>query len=207
MLGNLLGAHDAGRHQVLERRHEAPVGFELLVPEAVFGAHAGGHVNLVYGRVEPHPGVAPGHRPGVVGKMYRPLRVLEVAQPVGQPEVQQIQDGHNAQPLHFGHCQIGKLPVVTAGAEVDFVIRQAVAQHFQAQVMHELQILLPTVVVAAFGQLVAPGFAVVNGGVGTLDAGGEHKIVGQDPLANPAPSCPEHHQTGRQRSCRRQNAL
>ena len=54
------------------------------------------------------------------------------------------------------HRLVGERPVVAAGAEVDQVIRQAVAQARRAQFLDELQVLAPVPVVAALLQQVAP---------------------------------------------------
>ena len=105
--------------------------------------------------------------------------ITEIANEIGHAEVHQVQNRRDFQALHFGHRQVGKLPVVSVGAELDFVVGQAVAQHFQAHAFHQRQVFFVAIVVVASGQHIAAGFAVVDGRVAALDAGGKHEIVGQ----------------------------
>ena len=84
----------------------------LLVPETLERTELGADVHLVHGRVEAHPRIAPGERPGIVGQRLRHLRVLEVLQPVGQAEVAQVHDRHDAEPLHLGRDLVEEGPVI-----------------------------------------------------------------------------------------------
>ncbi|CAM3747266.1 hypothetical protein DEFR109230_10710 [Deinococcus frigens] len=176
--GNRLASQDVGRHAMLEGRHEAALGLELFIPQPVLRAGLGRHVDLVDGRIVPHPGIAPCHRLGVLGKMDGQLRVLEIAQPVRHPEVHQIKDWRDLQPFHLGHHLIGKFPVVLARTLVNAVIGETVTQVLEAQVLDQMQVLLPALVVVALFQLVAPYLAVLDGGIRAFDAGGEHEIAG-----------------------------
>ena len=111
--------------------------------------------------------------------MHGQLRILEIADEVGHPEVHQVQNRRDFQALHLGQCQVGEFPVVLVGAELNFVVGQAVAQHLQAHFFHQRQVFLVAVVVVALGQQIAAGFALIDGGVAALDARGEHEVVGQ----------------------------
>ena len=75
----------------------------------------GADVDLVDRRVEPHPGEALGEGPGEAGEELGPVRVLEVPDPVGHPEVAQVDDRHDPQPPHLGEDEVGELPVVASG--------------------------------------------------------------------------------------------
>ena len=126
----------------------------LLVPQPFEGAELGADVHLVHGGVEPHPRIAPGERPGIIGERLRHLRVLEVLQPVGQAEVAQVHDRHDAEPLHLGGDLIEEGPVVLARAAMDQVQGRAVAQVAKAEVPHELEVGAPVAVMAAGRHLV-----------------------------------------------------
>ncbi len=157
------------------RGDEGAVAGQLLVPEAVLGADPRRHVDLVDRRPVLDPRVAPGDRLGIFGEMRRQVRVLEVAEPVRHAEMQQVEDRHDAALPHALHDLVGEAPVVAAGAEVDAVVGQAVAQVAQPHGPHEVEVLAPARVVAAFLQQVAPQPAVVDRRVGAFDAGGEHE--------------------------------
>ncbi len=140
-------------------------------------AELGADVHLVHGRVEPHPRIAPGERPGVVGERLRHLRVLEVLQPVGQAEVAQVHDRHDAEPLHLGGDLVEEGPVISARAPMDEVQRRAVAQVAQAEIPHELEVGAPVAVMAAGRHLVHAPAPALEGRIAALDAGGEHEPV------------------------------
>jgi hypothetical protein len=97
----------------------------------------------------------------VVGEVQGHLGVLEIAEPIGDAEVHEIKDRRNAKAFDLRHRLIDERPVVAAGAEVDEMVRQSVAQAGRAQVLHEREILLEVAVVAAlFEEVAADALAV-----------------------------------------------
>src|SRR5829696_6907997 len=101
-----------GFDDVLESRHEGPVACELLVPPAVGGRESGADEHLVHGRVELDPRVASREGAGVLGKEWRKLRVLKVADPVRHAEVAEIDNRGDVEALQATKCLVREVPVV-----------------------------------------------------------------------------------------------
>ena len=110
---NRLHHQHVGLGEVADGGDEGALVPALLVPQPFERAELGADVHLVHGGVEPHPRIAPGEGPGIVGERLRHLRVLEVLQPVGQAEVAQVHDRHDAEPLHLGGDLVEEGPVVS----------------------------------------------------------------------------------------------
>ena len=176
--GDCLRAQDTRCDAMLDRGDEPGVGFELFVPRAFLGRHLGGDEDLVDRGVIAHPRIALRYCPAVAREQQGQIGVLEIANPVGQAEVEQVEDRHDVQSLHFVHHQIGEVPVIPAGPQEHAMDRQPVAQYAQAKVAGQCQILRPAFVMAAFVKQVAAGAAIVDGRVGAFDAGGEHEVAG-----------------------------
>ena len=143
-----------GPAEVLEGRDEGPVVLPALVPQALQGGQLGADVDLVHRRVVAHPGEARGERPGEAGEVGGPVRVLEIAGPIGHPEVAEVDDGDDPQAPHLGQDLVRELPVVAVGASVHPVVRGAVAQVPDPQAGHQRQVLAPVGVVERLLQLV-----------------------------------------------------
>ncbi len=114
--GDLVRGENARRADMLNRGDIRRIAFQLLVPKAVLAAVARRDEHLVHRRVKAHPGVALGERSGVLAEQHRQLGVLKIADPVRQPEMQQIHDRRDAQALHLRQDGVGELPIVFAGA-------------------------------------------------------------------------------------------
>ena len=167
-------AQDGGPDAVLDVGDEGGVGHHPLVPPAVAGREQGGDVDLVDRGVVLDPVVLLGEGVGVVGEAGGPVGVLEVAEPVGQAEVDQVDDGDDAQAAHLVHDGVEERPVVLAGADPDAVDGGAVAEVLQAEVADELEVGLPQLVVAGGLEFVDADVAG-DGGARALDADGEHE--------------------------------
>ncbi len=106
--------------------------------------------------------------------------VLEIAEPVGHAEVEQVEDRRDAELAHPFHGAVAAGPVVDPVADVRVVPRQAVAQQAEAQILDEMQVLLPACVVPALDEHVAAQTAsapIVDRRVGALDPGREAEIA------------------------------
>src|SRR5690606_18572077 len=117
------------------------------------------------------------HRAGVVGKVNREFRVLEIANPVGKPEVQQIEYRSDLQTAYLVHCLVCKAPVVVARSAMDGVVGETIAENLQAQLSYKLEVPLPVGVMPTLFQQITPRSAVVDGRVGALDSGREHEVA------------------------------
>jgi hypothetical protein len=145
---DLVDGEKVGLAEVLEGRNEgAMIALPALVPEPGQGGKLGTDVNFIDRRVEPHPGKTLGEDPSVAGEELRPVRVLEVADPVGHPKVAQVDNRHDAEPLHLGKHEVSELPIVSIGTDVDAVVRWSIAQPVQTKLANQRQILLPVAVV------------------------------------------------------------
>ena len=169
------GQH-VGFHNVLERRHEAPVAAQLLVPPPEKPRKLRADEHLVHRRVELHPRKPLRKRPGVLRKQHRKIGVLEVANPVGHPKMAQVDDGGNVAPQQVLKRDIGKGPVVLMRPQKRGVNGRPVAQKPDAQLIHQIKVPLPKLVVVAFRQLIHAQGAVLDGGVAVFDAGGKKEL-------------------------------
>ena len=166
---------------VLERGDEAPVVGRLLVPPAVFGREDRADEHLVDRRVELHPGEAVGEGAGIGGEELREIRVLEIADPVGNSEMAEVDDRRDVAPLQLGEGEVGEFPIVLVGAEQGAVERRPVAKEMDAELVDAVEIGLPVPVMAARLHLVDPGAAAVDGRDAVLDPGREHEIGDDGP--------------------------
>ena len=141
-----IGHSDAGRREMECRSHERFLVFSLLVPHAVERAHSCADVHLVDRRIEAHPRVALCERTGIFGERGRDFRVLEVSEPMGNPEVAQVDDRLGAIGLEVRHGLVDQLPVVAARSIMDEVQRRTVAKVRNADLPSQLEIPLPEVV-------------------------------------------------------------
>jgi hypothetical protein len=105
-------------------------------------AERGGDEDLVHRRVQPDPRVAVGERARVLGEVVRPVGVVEAAHPVGHPEVAQVGDGRDAQPVQLVERLVGEAPVVAARRHVRAVVGRPVAQVLDPELAHEAEVLL-----------------------------------------------------------------
>src|SRR5450830_1268652 len=144
---------------MLQGRDEGAVAAQLLVPPAVQGGKLGADRHLVDGRVQLQPGIAAGKGARVIGEAAGEIRVLEIAQPVGQAKMAEVDDGDQIAPLQVQQGVVGKRPVVAA----------------VAQLLDQVEVEPPVAVMAALLQLIDPGLAVMNGGIAILDPGGKHE--------------------------------
>ncbi len=171
-----LDGEDVRSAHVPERGDESLLAPQLLVPQSRERAQLRADVDLVDGRVQAHPWVAPREGASPLRERLGPLGVLKVPQPVRHAEVAQVRYRLDAQPPHLREHLVREAPVVGAGAEVHPVVRRPVAQVTDAKFADEPEILPPALVVEALLELVnAPVPAVPSGdrGVAALDARGE----------------------------------
>jgi hypothetical protein len=77
--------------------------------------------------------------------------------------VEQVEDRSDPEPPHLAHHEVRELPIVFARAEEGFVNGETVAEHEQAELAGQGQILAPAVVMAALREQVAAGAAIVDG--------------------------------------------
>ena len=103
------------------------------------------------------------------------VRVLEIADPVGDAEVAKIDNGHDAEPLELAKGLVDKAPIIFAIAEPSRVDRRAIAQEADAQLLYEREVGTPQLVVAAFRHLVDPRPTTMDRRVAVLGACGEHE--------------------------------
>jgi hypothetical protein len=130
--------------------------------------------------VEADPGEAAREGARIFGEQRRPVGVLETADPVRHAEVTQIGDGRDLQPVQLGEGLVGKFPVVPARTRVRRVVRRPVAQIAKAERAHQVEILLPALVVTRLRHLVDAQIVAItptHDRVAVLDAGGEQEIV------------------------------
>src|SRR5450830_157457 len=160
---------------MLQGRDEGAVAAQLLVPPAVQGGKLGADRHLVDGRVQLQPGIAAGKGARVIGEAAGEIRVLEIAQPVGQAKMAEVDDGDQIAPLQVQQGVVGKRPVVAAVAQPGAVDGRPVAQHPHAQLLDQVEGEPPVTVMAALLQLIDAGLAVMNGGIAVLDPGGKHE--------------------------------
>src|SRR5262249_50363664 len=111
---------------------------------------------------------------GIFREIAREIAVLEIADPVGPAEVQQVYDRVKVQTAHLGEDVVCPTPIVWAGTDVSLVESRAPAQVFEPQFASQRKILLPTPIMPALFHLVDP-FASSNCGIAVFDAGGEHE--------------------------------
>jgi hypothetical protein len=110
----------------------------------------------------------------VLGEVVRPLGVLKIFQPVGEAEVEQVDDRHDPKPPHLLHDRVQFTPHVLPAPDEDPVDRRAVAEVAQAELADELQVGLPQLVMAGVAKLVDADVAF-DRRVGALDAHAEHE--------------------------------
>src|SRR5690348_2201628 len=127
-----------------------------LIPPAVDGGESGGDEDLVDRGEKVHPRVALGKSARVLGEEVRPLRVLKIAQPVGNAEVTKIRDWCDAEFLEVVERLVGEAPVVDARREVSLIVRRTIPKEFDSQLLHQIKIFAPVVVVSALGEAVYP---------------------------------------------------
>ncbi len=174
--GDLARREQIGAAQMVERGDEGAVGLLTLVPHAGQAGELGADEDLVDGGVETDPRIARGEGGCVAREEVREVRVLEVADPVGDAEVAEVDDGLEVEAAELGEDFVGEGPVERLSGGVDAVVGWAVAEVAQAEVAGEPEILAPAAVVVSLLELVdAAGAAVLggDGGVGALNAGGE----------------------------------
>jgi hypothetical protein len=75
----------------------------------------------------------------------------------------------------FGEGEVGEPPIVAAVREPGPVDRRPVAQGADAEIAHEVKILLPALVVAAFLHLVDADGAILDLRIAVLDSGREYE--------------------------------
>ncbi len=160
---------------MLQGGDEGGVCIELFIPPAPPRGEGGADVHLVDGRIELNPGVASGEIPGIALEEHREVGVLEVADPVRQPEMAEIDDRYDVAALQILEGVVGELPVVAPVTQPGLVDRRAVAQERDPEFLDQGEVGLPVLVEAALLQLIDPIAAVVDGRHAVLDAGGEHE--------------------------------
>ena len=154
----------------------------LLVPPAVFRREDRADEHLVDRRVELHPRIALGELAGISGEQPREIGVLEIAEPIGHPEVAKVDDRRDVAPLQLGEGEVGEFPVELVGPEVGLVDRRPVAEEIDADFLDAVEILAPALIMAADRHLVDAGLAVVDRRDAVFDPGREHE-VGDDSVS------------------------
>ena len=154
----------------------------LLVPPAVLGGEHRADEHLVDRRVELHPRKALGEGRRIVSEQLREIGVLEIADPVGNSEMAEVDDRRNVAAPQLREGDVGELPVIFAGTEIGLVDRRAVAEIIDPDFLDAVEILPPPFVVAANLHLVDAGLAVVDRRDAVFDPGREHE-VGDSPIS------------------------
>ena len=86
------------------------VGLHLLVPPAIFGREGRANEHLVHRRVELHPRVALGKGGGIAFEQDREIRVLEIADPVGNTEMAKVDDRRDVASPELGKGDVRRIP-------------------------------------------------------------------------------------------------
>ena len=162
-------------HDVLQSRHESLVALQLLVPPAVGAGKERANEHFVDRRVELHPGKPLGERLGVVSKKIGKIRVLEIPDPVGNAEMAEVDDRNDVEVHQGGKCDVGKLPVIAPRADERPVQGRTVTKEMDIQFAQKLEILTPSLVVAALLHLINAPAAIVDGRDAVLDPGRKHE--------------------------------
>ena len=165
--------HHAGGAQMLDRCHEAALVTARLVQQPQPGRGEGGDEDRADRRIKLHPGITLGESPGIAGEETGHVRVLEVAQPVGHAQPAQIGDGHDVVLVHPLQHGIGMAPIVLPLGQPRAVDRRAEAQVTGAQVLHQIDVAGPAVIVPGQLHLVMP--TATDARRGRIDPGGEHE--------------------------------
>ncbi len=161
---------------ILERGDKCSVRSHLLVPPAIFGGEDRADEHLVHRRVELDPGIAIG-KGGRVGCQLRcEVRILEVAEPIRHTEVAQVHDRSDVTSLQVPQGQVSELPIIFAGRQERPVNGRAVAKELDADVLDEVEVLAPALIMAARFHLIDPSAPVIDRRDAILDPGGEHEI-------------------------------
>src|SRR5262249_6602556 len=103
---------------VLQCGHEGSVALKLLVPPAVPGRKPRADEHFVDWRVELDPAIPAGERFGIRGEEPRKVRVLEIADPIGDAEVAEIGDRRDIAPPQVGESGVRERPVTSVRSEV-----------------------------------------------------------------------------------------
>jgi hypothetical protein len=111
-----------------------------------------------------------------VAKSWREIGVLEIADPVRDSEMAEVDDRRDVAPLQLREGEIGELPVIMARAEQRAVKRRAIAKILDSELVDAVEVGAPVAVMAAHLHLVDPGAAAVDGGNRILHPGREHEI-------------------------------
>ena len=167
--------------QVLERGDECRVGGQALVPPAVLAGKRGGDEDLVDRRVEAHPREAPREGARILGEQ-------RAASPgsgncptqSGTPKWHRSAMGWILRRRSSAKVSSAKLPIVFARAAVSAIVRRAVAQVFQPQFAHQLEILPPALRsgrTSPSRPRAGRGRRGRHHGVAVLDPGGEEELV------------------------------
>ena len=87
----------------------------------------------------------------------------------------EIDDRNDVAPLDLGESHVGEGPVIAARADEGLVERRAVAQDLDVELVEQVEIRPPVLVMAALLHLVDAGAAIVDGRDAVLDPGREHE--------------------------------
>ena len=171
-----------GLDDVFQRRDEALVRLQLLVPPAVLGREDRADEHLVDRRIELNPRVPFRERRSIVGEQLREVGILEIADPVRNPEMAEVDDRSDVAPPQLREGDVGEFPVVLARAEIGLVDRRTVAEIVDPDLLDAVEILSPFFVVAAQLHLVDARLSIVDRRDAVLDPGREHE-VSDDPIS------------------------
>jgi len=175
-LQDFLHRQNIGPDDMLEGGDKTPVRPQLLVPPSVFRGEDGADEHFVHRRVELHPGEAFGEGGSIGREEVREVRVLEIADPVGNAEMAEVDDRRNIAPLQIVHCQVGEFPVVPARGEKCLVKRRPEAKEGNAEILDAVEVLAPAAIMIARLHLVDARLAVVDRGDAVFDPCREHEI-------------------------------
>ena len=164
-----------GLDDVLQGRDEGLIARQLLVPPAIGGRERGADEHLVDRRIELNPGKALGKSLRIPGKELGKVGVLEVADPVGNPEVAQVNDRHDIAAVELAEGLVAEVPVVAPLPEPRRVDRRAIPQYPDADFVEQIEVGLPEGVVPALFHLIDAGPAPVDGRIAVLDPRSEQK--------------------------------
>src|SRR4029453_11089569 len=106
----------------------------------------------------------------------RKVGILEIADPIRDAEVTEVDDRRDVAPPQIVHSQVGKFPVILAGRAESLVQRWTEAEERDAQILDAIEILSPAPIMVTCLHLVDARGAVVDGGDAVFDPRREHEI-------------------------------
>src|SRR4030095_6017905 len=115
----------------------------------------------------------------------RKVGILEIADPIRDAEVTEVDDRRDVAPPQIVHSQVGKFPVILAGRAESLVQRWTEAEERDAQILDAIEILSPAPIMVTCLHVAGARGAVVGGGEAVCAPRREHEC-GYSPLSLPS---------------------